>query len=61
VDEEVAPQEFDVDRNVNSGVPVVAQWVKNPTVSMRVQVRSLVLLSGLRIWCGCGVGWQLRL
>ena len=33
------------------GIPVMAQWVKNPTlVSMRMQVRSLASLSGLRIW-----------
>ena len=30
-------------------VPVVAQQVKNLTVSMRMQVQSLALLSGLRI------------
>ena len=34
------------------GVPVVAQWVKNPTKlgSRRIRVPSLVPLSGLRIW-----------
>ena len=39
------------------GVPVVAQqkWIQLGT--MRLQVRSLALLSGLRIWrCHCGVG-----
>ena len=39
------------------GVPVVAQWLTNPTGTMRLQVRSLALFSGLRIqrcrelWC----------
>ena len=33
---------------VGRGVPVVAQMVKNLTVSMRMQVSSLALLSGLR-------------
>ena len=32
------------------GVPVVAQWVKNLIVSMRMLVQSLALLSELRIW-----------
>ena len=33
----------------------------NPTRNMRLQVRSLASLRGLRIWscCGCGVGQQL--
>ena len=49
----------------NSGVPVVAQWVKNLTqcLSMRIQVQSLTLLSGLRICC-CPKLWprsQMRL
>ena len=54
------------------GVPIVAQQVKNLTVSMRMWVQSLALLSGLRIWrchnlqctnaprilccCGCVIG-----
>jgi len=56
------------------GVPFVAQWLTNPLVSMRMQVRSPASLSGLRIqhcrelWCrsqtplgccACGVGRQL--
>ena len=32
------------------GVPIMVQWLMNPTRSMRVRVRSLALLSGLRIW-----------
>ena len=45
-------------KNESSGVPVVAQWSMNPTRNMRLHVRSLALLSGLRIrhccelWCG---------
>ena len=41
------------------GVPVVAQWVMNPT-SMRMWVQSLASLSGLRIQhcCSYGAGWQ---
>ena len=35
------------------GVPIVAQWVKNLIVSMRIRVQSLVLLGGLRIQLGC--------
>ena len=40
------------------GVPVVAQWLMNPTRNHEVSVRSLASLSGLRIphcrelWCG---------
>ena len=41
-------------KSIFRGVPVVAQWLTNPT-SMRRQVRSLASLSGLRIRC-CGVG-----
>ena len=32
------------------GVPVMVQWLTNPTRSHEVAVRSLPLLSGLRIW-----------
>jgi len=35
------------------GVPVVAQWLTNPTRNVRFRVRSLPLLSGLRIWRCC--------
>ena len=45
---------------INSGVPIMAQWLMNPTVSMRMQVESLALLSGLRIWCCCELGVGLR-
>ena len=31
-------------------VPLVAQQIKNPTTSMRMQAPSLTSLSGLRIW-----------
>ena len=43
------------------GVPVVAQWKQIWLASMRTQVRSLALLSGLGIWhcCGCGIRQQL--
>ena len=33
------------------GVPFVAQQVKDPTLSLRLWVQPLALLSGLRIWC----------
>ena len=48
---------------LTGGVPVVAQWKWLWLVSMRMWVRSLSLLSGLRILCCCGygVGWQLQL
>ena len=42
----------------------MVQLVKSPDiVSLRVQVRSLASLSGLRIWhcCGCGIGQQPQL
>ena len=39
----------------------MAQQVKNLTMSVRIQVRSLVLIRGLRIRRGCGIGWQLQL
>ena len=35
------------------GVPILAQRKRIQLVSMRIQVRSLALLSGLRIWCCC--------
>ena len=35
-------------RTKKGGVPVVAQWLTNPT-----SIQSLALLSGLRIQCGC--------
>ena len=41
----------------NIGVPVMAQWLMHPTRNHEVVVRSLALLSGLRIrryrelWC----------
>ena len=47
----------------NKGVPVVAQQKWTRLVSVRIQIQSLVSLSGLRIpyCCGCGIGWQLQL
>ena len=36
------------------GVPIVAQWLTNPT---RMQVQSLALLGGLSIWC-CHELWR---
>ena len=46
------------------GVPVVAQWAKNPDiVSARMRIQSLALLSGFRIRC-CHELWyrsQIRL
>ena len=38
----------------------MAQWKQIQLVTMRFWVRSLALLSGLRILCCCGVGWQLQ-
>ena len=35
----------------------MAQQVKNPTMSMRIQVESMALLSGLRIW-HCHKRWH---
>ena len=35
------------------GVPIVAQQLTNQLASMRMLVRSLVSLSGLRIWHCC--------
>ena len=44
------------------GVPVVAQWKRIWLASLRTQIQSLTLLSGLRIpcCCGCGIGWWLQ-
>ena len=39
--------------NNQNRVPAVAQWVKNPIVSARIQVRSLASLGGLRTWHCC--------
>ena len=33
-----------------TGIPIVAQWLINLIGTMRLQVRSLALLSGLSIW-----------
>ena len=38
---------------ISLGVPVMAP--RTPLVSMRIQVQSLALLSGLRIWCCSGL------
>ena len=40
------------------GVPIVVQWKRIRLGTMRLPVRSLALLSGLRIWqcVSCGVG-----
>ena len=35
---------------LEQGVPIAAQWKSTQLVSMRMQVQSLALLSGLRIW-----------
>ena len=50
-------------RNSPLGVPFVAQWLTNRLGSVRKQVQSLALLSGLRI-LRCGKLWyrvQMRL
>ena len=50
-------------KNIDSGVPVVAQWKRIWLVSRKIQVQSLASLGGLRIqrcielWCR----WQIRL
>ena len=43
---------------INKGVPMVVQWKRIRLGTMRLQVRSLALHRGLRIWCclNCGVG-----
>ena len=43
-----------------SGVPVVAQWLTNLTGTMRLRVRSLALLSGLRIQRCCDLLCRLQ-
>ena len=40
------------------GVPFVAQRLMNPTSTMRMRVRSLASLSGLRTWCWRDVVWD---
>ena len=54
----VIPDNVKVLKNTTLGVPVVAQWLTNLTRNtMRLRVRSLALLIGLRIrhccelWC----------
>ena len=37
--------------NTCTGVPIMAQWLTNQTRIMRLQIQSLVSLSGLMIWC----------
>ena len=48
-------------RYIPMGVPIVAQWLTN--LSMKMQVRTLALLSGLKIWCCCEMWyrWQMQL
>ena len=43
-----------------NGIPIVTQRVEDPMLSLRMQVQSLALLSGLSIRCcmSCGVGWR---
>ena len=45
-------------KNERIEIPVLAQWEEIWLASMRIQIWSLALLSGLRIWCChiCGVG-----
>ena len=42
---------------MHSGLPIVEQWKQIQLVTMRLWVRCLASLSGLRIWCfhSCGV------
>ena len=37
-------------QNTIDGVPIVVQWKQTQVVSMRMQVQSMALLIGLRIW-----------
>ena len=37
---------YEIDKQSGPGVPVVTQWLANPTRTMRLRVRSLALLSG---------------
>ena len=49
--------------SVKNGVPVMAQWLTNPTRNHEDAGSILALLSGLRIWC-CSELWcrlQMRL
>ena len=45
------------------GGPFVAKWLMNRLGSLRIQVQSLALLSGLRIWCSHELWcrWQTQL
>ena len=38
-------------KEMEYGIPFVAQWLMNPTRNHEVAGSSLALLSGLRIWC----------
>ena len=50
-------QKWELFKKMGLGVPVVAQWLMNRLGTMRLRVRSLPLLSGVRIrrccelWC----------
>ena len=46
-------KETDEDRNENFRVPIVAQWLMNPTSVHEDGVQSLALLSKLRNWHCC--------
>ena len=50
-----------IERIVQWGVPIVVQRKRTQLASMRMQVPSLALISGLSIGVAmsCGVGWQL--
>ena len=41
------------EKKAESGVPIVAQQLKDPMVSGRTQVQPLASLRGLRIWRCC--------
>ena len=48
-------------KNLNAGVPVVAQWKRIGLGSMRMQVRFLAWISGLRIQCCCELWCRLQM
>ena len=44
--------------NYSEGVPVVVQQKQIQLETMRLQIQSLALLSGSRIWCCCELWYR---
>ena len=48
-------------RRYRAGVPIMVQWKQIQPGTTTLPVRSLALLSGLRIWCCCVLWCRLQM